>query len=153
MRKLLFTLLTLCFASFGAMAQVRVESPHPDLEVKITRCAYATGTVVIDMLITNFGAEERICFNQNQISAYDDEGNLYNINNSKIILGVTNMGLSTRPEVVFPQDIPLRFRVQLDKISANASKFSLLKFGMESRGAMALKYDKPTQIRNLEWVK
>lgn len=153
MKRLLLVAVAVVVAAFSVNAQVKISSPHPDLNIKVTRCAYSSGTVVIDMIITNYGSEERLWGTRSEVVAYDDEGNLYNSNVSRISMGVTNTGLSTTFNADFPQDIPLKFRLQLDKISANASKFSLLKFGLESRGSMSLRYDKPTQFRNLEWVK
>ena len=49
------------------------------MDIKITRCAYASETVVVDMVITNFGAEEGMfdngSYSREYITAYDDEGN------------------------------------------------------------------------------
>ncbi|MFI3278044.1 MAG: hypothetical protein SNH13_03995 [Rikenellaceae bacterium] len=153
MKRLFLAAIAVMITAFSVNAQVKIESPHPDLGIKVTRCAYANGTVVIDMLITNFGTEERIISSFRQVSAYDDEGNMYNGSTSKIEMGVTNTGLDNGFDVVFPQDVPLKFRLQIDKISVNASKFALLKFGVESHGSMSLKTDKPIQFRNLEWAK
>ncbi|MFI3258626.1 MAG: hypothetical protein R3Y16_00855 [Rikenellaceae bacterium] len=152
--KKLFTLMVAFFAFVVCVnAQTKIEPQHPDFNFKITRCAQANGTVVIDVVITNYGAEESIYIDRNNISAYDDEGNIYTRGNSGILMGATNMGLNDYSKIVFPQDIPIKFRIQLDKINTNASKFALLKLGFESKGAMALDPKKPLQIRNLEWNK
>ncbi len=154
MKKLFLAVVAVLVTAFSANAQVKIQSPHPDLDIKITRCAYASGTVVIDMVITNFGIEEQVYTSRSQVVMYDDEGNSYSDQNSKIEFGFPNKGLSWNGTFIFPQDIPLKFRIQMGSISANASKFALMKFGIKSeKGAMGLTYDKPLQFRNLEWVK
>ncbi len=158
MKKLLLATIALFVIALSANAQVKIESPHPDLSVKITRCAYASGTVVIDMVITNYGMDEDLLFQSGliharYISMYDDEGNSYNSDNSDMYFGFPNKGLGLSAGGVFPQDVPLKFRFQFSNISPNASKFTLVKIGISSRGAMGLSVDRPLVIRNLEWLK
>ncbi len=160
MKKLFLTAIAVVLAVFSANAQVKIESPHPDLDIKITRCAYASGTVVVDMVITNFGAEEQITIgnahysDHPHIEAYDDEGNFYAKWVSDIKVGVPNVGLrSGNYGLTLPQDIPLKFRVEFSGISDYANKFALVKIPMMSRGAMSLSDKKPVIIRNIEWEK
>ncbi len=159
MRKLLLAAVAVFVTAFSANAQVKIESPHPDLDIKITRCAYASGTVVIDMVITNFGPDEVLGLRDGNVSAYDDDGNGYNGNNSEIRYGFVNQGLkragggSSTPTFAFPQDVPLKFRIQLSNINNYATKFSLLSIGFSSQKIMGLDVKKPLKFRNLEWVK
>ncbi len=156
MKKLFLAAVAVMMTAFSVNAQVKVESPHPDLDIKVTRCAYASGTVVVDMVITNFGQEETIGFfgSYNNATAYDDDGNQYTSSNSKISTGLLSIGLRDgQTDVTFPQDIPMKFRIEIQKVNTNATKFSLLKIPVQSRGTMALNRDKPIQIRNLEWAK
>lgn len=156
MKKLFLAVAALMVTVFSAEAQVRLESPHPDFEVKITRCAYASGTVIIDMVMTNYGNEDAIKLGDRDIFAYDDEGNSYNVDNMKILYGPPNKPLeASRYGIEFrlPQDIPLKYRVQLEGVSTNASRFSLLTLGFTSNGILALSHEKPLKIRNLEWAK
>ncbi len=154
MKKFLLAAVAVLVTAFSANAQVKIESPHPDLNIKITRCAYASGTVVIDMVVTNSGVEDTIEILASQLAMYDDEGNSYSRDNSKIEFGFPNKGLSNGGNFTFPQDIPLKFRIQMGSISADASKFSLMKVGLRSKkGAMSLSFDKPLIFRNLEWEK
>lgn len=159
MKKIFLAAIVALITVFGANAQVKIQSPHPDLDVKVTRCAYASGTVVIDMVITNFGTEEKISFlgssSNAATTAYDDEGNQYTQNNSKISVGLVSQGLTTYcQDIILPQDVPLKFRMQITKVSDVATKFPIVKLVAESsRGVMGLSRDKPIVIRNLEWVK
>ncbi|MFR9540011.1 MAG: hypothetical protein SNI49_07620 [Rikenellaceae bacterium] len=156
MKKLLLAAVAVLVTTFSANAQVKIESPHPDLDIKITRCAYASGTVVIDMVLTNFGADTNFDARGSFVSAYDDEGNAYTNDNMKIKLGLTSQPMAGSKNFVLPQDVPLKFRLQLEGISANASKFALVKFPPHYGGSdnnMGLDTKKPIAIRNLEWVK
>ncbi|MFI3319060.1 MAG: hypothetical protein SNH88_07735 [Rikenellaceae bacterium] len=158
MKKLFLSAAAALMAVLCVDAQVRIESPHPDLDVKITRCAYASGTVVVDFIITNFGGEEKFevygSHSSATTTAYDDEGNQYTRINSELSVGLLSQGLSNSyKEMVLPQDIPMKFRVQVKNVSAQASKFPLLKVSMRSFGAMGLSKEKPILIRNLEWAK
>lgn len=156
MKKLLLAAVAVMMTVLSANAQVKIESPHPDLDVKVTRCAYASGTVVIDMLITNFGAEEKVAFRGSDYdsTAYDDEGNQYNKINSKISIGLASQTLSNKMVILpLPQDIPLKFRMQITNVSEAATKFPLVKICTSSKGALDLNVEKPIVIRNLEWVK
>lgn len=153
MKKLLFCAFVLLLA-VGATAQVRIESPHPDLKIKITCCAYASGTVIIDMVLTNMGAEELVYFYADgRTTAFDDEGNQYPSGNYDISLGLANKALANVAQVTLPKEVPLKFRVQIDKVDANASSLSLVKISVDSHGAMSLKQSKPIVIRNLEFEK
>lgn len=157
MKRLFFIIMATFAISLSANAQVKIETPHPDLGVKISRCAYANGTVVIDMVITNFGQDEMVQFYTSStvayLTAYDDEGNMYTPQNSKMQLGIISQGLKGFSEFVLPSEVPLKFRVELQNISTKATKLSLIKMPIESNGAMALKMQKPLVIKNLEWVK
>ncbi len=159
MKKLFLVAVAALISVFSANAQVKIESPHPDLDIKITRCAYANGTVIVDMVITNFGNDEKLRLGCNEVLAYDDEGNMYDGHlrsqtNTKVTMGLMSVkSLYTHSEALYPQDIPLKFRLQLENISSNASKFALLSMGFTSNGTMGLNGEKPIKVRNLEWVK
>ncbi len=153
MKKLFLAAVAVMMTAFSVNAQVRIQSPHPDLDFKITRCANANGTVIVDVVITNFGMDEDIRLEEWWIKMYDDEGNSYDNNNSKIRFGFPNKEMVWRGGFTFPQDIPLKFRFQFGDISSRASTLSLIKIGMSSNGAMSLSEDKPLLIRNLEWAK
>lgn len=154
MKKLLFLMTCLAFFA-GAKAQHSVSSPHPDLNIKITRAAEASGVLVVDMVITNLGKESKVrlgrenCGNAGS-SAYDDEGNSYlQMQNAKITIGLQTVGLEEGTFITFPQDIPLKVRLQIEKIDPKATKMSLIKIYTDS-DALGIK-DKYIQIRNLEF--
>lgn len=157
MKRVVFSVLAILMAVMSASAQVKIESPHPDLDIQVKRCAMASGTVVIDLLVTNYGDEEVVTFlgsYNNRSTAYDDEGNKYANEESSIKVWFSGESLTFRHHnVVLPREVPIKARIQVDKVSPQASKFLLLKFGVESKGAMALNVSKPIQIRNLQWSK
>lgn len=155
MKKLLLLVVAVAATIFSANAQVKIESPHPDLDIQITRCAYASGTVVIDMVITNYGSDQTFTFqgagrNATLTTAYDDEGNQYTGSNSRIQVGLTSQGLSSYlSHCDLPQDVPMKFRVQIEKVNNQAAMFKLLKIGFYQKVGDS----KPIVIRNLEWTK
>lgn len=140
--------------AFSAKAQVQVQSPHPDLSIKVTRCAMANDIVIIDMVMTNFGKDVKTDIRVNNISAYDDEGNSYTMKSAKIKWGLISEGINNG-NFTLPREIPLKFRLQIEGVDSNASKFVLLKFPIfdSSNNAMGIGKSNPIQIRNLEWVK
>lgn len=155
MKKIFLAAVVAMIAVFSANAQVKIESPHPDLDVEITRCAYSSGTVVVDMVVTNFGKDEMVRFRGSLIGAiaYDDDGNQYDKSNSTISVGLTSSKLlANTADVTLPQDVPLKFRVEIQDVSSNATKLMMLKIPLVSQGAMGLK-GKSLVIRNLEWAK
>lgn len=162
MKKILLAVVAVMMTALSVNAQVKIESPHPDLDVKIKRCTYASGTVIIDMLITNFGPDATVVFtntstsNRGVVVAYDDEGGAYSYDgNDELKMGISSGGLKRvfNNKFSFPQDIPLKLRVQFPKIDANASKFTMLKIPVESSGEMSISRGSAIVIRNLEWVK
>ncbi len=157
MKKLFLAVIAAMITAFSANAQVKIESPHPDLEVKISRCSVAGGKVVIDMVLTNYGSDANLCAINSHVTAYDDEGNTYDRKNTSIVLGPTSHELKVSNKYTLPQDVPLKFRIQIDGISADASKLALLKFAPNSvrtaDSSMNLDWDDYVVIRNLEWAK
>jgi len=153
MKKIILVSVVMLMALAGK-AQHRVDTPHPDLKVEVKRAVVSNGIAVIDLLITNFGAEEVICFRSENGNdclslAYDDEGNQY-----CMLLGTPNKALTDyKIDVAFPPNIPLKFRLQINKLDSLASKFSLIKIVADSRGPMGLKWEKPITIHNLELTK
>jgi len=147
---LLFSIMAIM--SVMVSAQIKVESPHPDLNIQVRRAVESSGTVVVDMVITNFGKEEPIKFclgNLTESVAYDDEGNEY----KSMLMGNPNRQLGLFQEITFPQDVPIKVRLQIDEVDAYATKFSIIKIVAESYKAMNLSKKKPIVIRNLEFVK
>ncbi len=157
MKRVVFSVLAILMAVVSANAQVKIESPHPDLDIQVKRCAMASGTVVIDLMVTNYGEEEIVTFlgsYNDRSTAYDDEGNKYANEESSIKVWFSGESLTNRyHRVVLPSEVPIKARIQIDKVSPQASKLLLLKLGVESKGAMALNVSKPIQIRNLQWSK
>jgi len=152
--KNLFIVVIALLMSIGVNAQHKITSPHPDLSIKVSRCVEANGTVILDLMITNLGNEEEIRFWGNATSpgtiAYDDEGNIYD---STISVGSPSKSLSgNRTYIVFPTDVPIKFRIQIDKVDPNATKIAVLKLKTSSSGAMGLDQNKHViQLQNIEF--
>lgn len=153
MKKLFLAVVAVVMTALSVNAQVKIESPHPDLNIKITRCACANGIVVVDMLLTNYGADVKTDPRDIYMEAYDDEGNAYNSKNAKFKCGLASGSLNN-VDFALPQDVPLKFRMQIEGVSTNATKLTLLRFPLfySNKNSMGIGKDNPIIIRNLEWL-
>ncbi len=133
----------------------RIVSPHPDLEIQIKSCDYSKGTVELDLVLTNKGAEETVTFYGTNAgsAAYDNEANQYAKGSSKITTGPTGGKVSNTTKIVLPRNIPVKYRVEIDKVSTTASSFKLLKLYVSSTGRMSLSKTEPIEIYNISWGK
>ncbi|MFR9546431.1 MAG: hypothetical protein SNJ29_12765 [Rikenellaceae bacterium] len=155
MKKLLLALFAVAMTALNVNAQTSVESPHSDLSVKVMSCSYTSGTVVIDMLLTNLGEDMEFDTRGSGVIAYDDQGNAYNSKSSKVLVGIANQSLKISAKYLLPQDVPVKFRIQLDNVSADASKFSIFKFAPHyssyDHNHMEINKDSYIVFRNLTW--
>jgi len=152
-------IISLIFVAICSNAQHKIQTPHPDLDVKLKRAVEANGILVIDLLITNYGSrDENITFEGSSMYyttsiAFDDEGNQYkggssisySVGGEEVYHGTTNVVLS--PEV------PVKFRVQIEKVDPYAKAITQLKICCYSRGSMGLERERPIVIKNLEFTK
>lgn len=102
----------------GRIKGFQIVSPHPDLNVQITRCKGTGSTVLIDFLLTFEGDDKQINFNNNTI-AFDDLGNQYRA--SDIWGG--NENVNRYASTLLPSDVPIKCRMQIDNVKSNATLF------------------------------
>lgn len=102
----------------GRIKGFQIVSPHPDLNVQITRCKGTGTTVLIDFLLTFEGDDKQINFNNNTI-AFDDLGNQYRA--SDIWGG--NENVNRYASTLLPSDVPIKCRMQIDNVKSNATLF------------------------------
>lgn len=139
---------------FNANAQVKVESPNSNLNVKIINCTMSNETAVINMVLSNYGPDEELSISNGDIEIYDNKGNYYDSKNTKITLGLTSAKkLSSSSSFTLPKDSPLKFSVSIKGVSEKTSKLTLMKLGFKSKGKLKLKKSDPVQIRNIEFSK
>ena len=64
----------------SAQDGIKIITNHPDLKIKVKRCAANGKTVVLDLVFTNTSvsdADMRICMGNGETKVHDDEGNEY----------------------------------------------------------------------------
>ncbi|MFR9540008.1 MAG: hypothetical protein SNI49_07605 [Rikenellaceae bacterium] len=163
MKKILLLTTLALTLSFSVSAQVKIQAPHPDLEVKIQSCKYSNGSVYLGLLITNYGSTEDISFLGSQdtpqsiaAKAYDNEGFIYTNKTSTISIGVADGSQNARGEYKgysIPTNQPTLVNVVITKVCSFATKFERLDLPLKSSGSMKLSEKYPMRIYNLEWVK
>lgn len=140
MKRLLWRMALLWVMIGSTLAQdgpLRIETGHPDLMVKVTRCQAAGDKLVMDLLIkcTNGDVNLRIgggnCFEYGGSIAYDDEGNRYTGLNYMVSLGKDQPSQIIRTDL--PENVPLKFRLTLKGFDANASKLTKVVLNCSSR--------------------
>ena len=83
MKKVLFLLMAMIafgFQSVSAQDGIKIVTNHPDLKIKVKRCAASGKTVVVDLVFTNTSendADMTICMGNGGTTIHDDEGNEY----------------------------------------------------------------------------
>lgn len=139
-----------------------VKSPHPDLEVKVVKAVESGGTLIIDMLVTNHGADEPFEFYGSLPSvvyyftdAIDNEGNVYNSDSPKARISVGQSGNMTMNhfDISLSEGVPVKLRVQLTNLSKNVTQLAQLRIMTLSRGDMAIKLPNPIVIKNIDFAK
>ena len=109
-------------AVFHLNAQVIGECSDPNLEIKILRCTKTADKCIIDGVIQNTGHKDISWFVGGGISyntaLYDDMGNKNVV--SKAWIGDMNYKAY---EGMFPSQIPMKFRLEVEGVSEIATKF------------------------------
>ena len=162
MKKILFVLMAmLVFGLQNVSAQdapLKIITGHPDLKVKINRCAASGKTIIIDLVVTNTGARDVEKFALlgspawDRGEAYDDEGNIYNeAGGGRILLKVTN-GTSYEPYTRgfrLLSNIPMRISVRIENFSTTASQIAFLKLGVDCEELGLGDHNKSITFRNI----
>lgn len=129
----------------------KVVSPHPDLEIEMTRCIASGKTVVIDFVLTNHGSDTEICLAGGEgttSKVYDDEGNVYSYNNVLISVAGSNLTSSWTRNLIYPTDVPIKCRMQIEKVEESVLNFSRINL-VGDCNSMGLNRDKPILFHNV----
>lgn len=126
----------------------KVVTNHPDLKIKIKRCEVSGKTCVIDLIVTNYGNDTEIRFYSKGVSnvtkAFDDEGNQY-----RIAIGISGYTPDYySASSVFPTEVPLKCRLQIEGIPASATMIKRIYLHLDCE-QMSLNGDKPVLFYNI----
>ncbi len=120
-----------CFA-FAAEAQT-YSCSHADLSIKIARCVRNGDACTVDMIFTNTGPDDLYFkFPPQNITMYDDMGNIYNYSNASLMTYVGNMDRwANNASTLLPSNVPMKFRISSKKLNEISTSFSRIeiKFG------------------------
>jgi hypothetical protein len=161
MKKVLFLLMAMIVFGFQSVnaqdTPIKIVTGHPDLKVKVKRCAASGKTIILDLVITNEGARDVEKFvllgtAWERGEAYDDEGNIYSEpNGGKILLKVTNAA-SYAPytnEFRLLSGIPMRVSVKIENFSTSATSVAFLKLGVDCEELGLGDHNKAITFRNI----
>lgn len=120
----LFSFMCLVFTAYAQDEPLRIETGHPDLLVKVTRCQASGDRLVMDLLVKNLCCETRLtfgggnCFEYGGSTAFDDEGNKYTGMDFMVNWGKEQPGHIAK--TILPENVPLKFRVTVTGLDKNA---------------------------------
>lgn len=121
----------------------QIVSPHPDLDIQVTRCITAGNTIIMDFILTNHTVDTRIDFNSNSTIAFDNLGNQY----TKIGVSAGGEG-QWKTKILCPTDVPIKGRMQLEGIRQDATLFKRINI-VGYCNVLNMDADHPIQIYNL----
>ncbi len=133
-------------------APLKIVTNHPDLKIKVKRCAASGKTVILDLVLNNIGVNdvEDVHVNGGWFGseAYDDEGNIYQGDALKVkVANRTDYDADTGSFNI-PAGVPIRLSVSIDGVPQSAESIARLKLNFHS-SAWNLDSDKPVRINNI----
>lgn len=158
MKKLFLVAVAALITAFSANAQVRVESPNPDLDVKVVNSTLSNSTLTVDILVTSLAsAEQEVYFYGGlfDTTACDNTGTNYGPKPSMITIGLAGLELKNMVKPILVPNTPTKIRFQIPNIDENASEIELFSISVRTNkdSVIPLSKDKPILIHNLDWTK
>lgn len=121
----------------------QIVSPHPDIEIQFKRCIISGSTVILDMIITNYGKDATIQLGGSSYTqVYDDMGNQYD----KTSVSIADGEMRDWQSALFPTEVPLKFRMQISDVNPEASMFKRINLNIYSK---TIKFDEVIILYNV----
>lgn len=121
----------------------KIVSPHPDIEIQFKRCIISGSTVILDMIITNYGKDATIQLGGSSYTqVYDDMGNQYD----KTSVSIADGEMRDWQSALFPTEVPLKFRMQISDVNPEASMFKRINLNIYSK---TIKFDEVIIMYNV----
>lgn len=121
----------------------QIVSPHPDLEIKVTRCIAAGSKVIIDFVLTNYASDVNIDLGNRGSVAFDDLGNQYP-NFSAAGGGDPEWTATT----LYPTDVPVKCRMWINNVKSDATTFKRINL-IAYCPTLGMTYQNPIMFYNL----
>lgn len=148
---ILFALLMVTANVAAQTNPIKIITQHPDLSVKVKRCAASGNIVIIDLTVTNLSTNDieiRLCSGWSRSTAYDDEGNIYNGNNLMgKVANQTEYGYHDFCNRKLISNVPTKVSIRITGVPTSAQMIALLELETYCR-AFGLD-GKMIQIRNV----
>ena len=158
-----FLLIIMAMFAFGMQSASAQDAPlkiitnHPDFKIKVKRCAASGKTIVIDLILTNEGANdvENIRVHGGvapwgEAETYDEEGNIYK--GDKILVKVANdkeWSVNGTSRFNIPTGVPMRLSVQVNDFSTSAESIARMKLFVDCSVWGINNEEKPVKISNI----
>jgi len=134
MKKVLFLLMAMIafgFQSVNAQESIKIVTGHPDLKIKVTRCAASGKTVVLDLTVTNVGDSDIPDFKVHgsgyATKIYDDQGNIYEGYDKPIKVKIANREYTTESqEIKLVAGVPFKLSYLISEVSPQAETLVLV---------------------------
>lgn len=161
MKKSLLLTCMLFLMSITMNAQVKITRQYLpiELDVKVKRCVVSGNQGYIDLVFTNYtghsiGEFFILPYNgdvkYSETVAYDDEGKVYYYqSNGSDIHKITLGGKDGKSYNTFPEDVPVKMRIELTNISEFATEFTLLNINFRGYLSPNNNDDGSITIRNI----
>lgn len=125
----------------------KIVTHHPDLKIKLKRCEVNGKTCVIDLIMTNYGADTEIYLygsgNTDESFANDDEANRY-----RFSVQVTGGRLNSYASIDLLNDVPIKARLQIEGVSSSATMFKRIHLATQCE-SFGLYISKPITFYNI----
>ena len=152
---LLFLVAMFAFGLQNTSAQdgIKIVTNHPDLKIKVKRCAASGKTVILDLVMNNVGVNdvEKILVygGCSGTEAYDDDGNIYQSNAIKVrVANRTEYECGNTGYFNIPAGVPIKLSVSIEGVPQSAESIARLKL-IFVNDAWSLGRDKPVRINNI----
>jgi hypothetical protein len=157
MKKILLTLMAI-FA-FGLQninaqdAPLKIVTNHPDFNIKVKRCAASGKTVVLDLILTNEGANDvetvEVKGGRGYSEAYDNEGNIYQGNKIKVKVANRNeYSEYGTGDFSIPTGVPMKVSINIEGVPQAAESIARLKLVVHCN-VWGLNNLKPVRFSNI----
>lgn len=148
MKKLLFSAILMMMAFVSVQAQVKIQSPSREIEVKMRECVLDGEDVYIEFLLINNGTKDiKDVFYASAAfpsTAHDDEGGTYKLEYGSLGSEPISSFSYSSKSVILPTGVPVKCKLVVSGVDSNASMFSLIKLNMYVGGSL-----RALSIRNL----
>ena len=159
MKKIILSFALLLCMCVGVSAQAKIIfDGYSDIDIKLKRCYVRANDCIVDVLITNHTRYDLIInaavddgLFRTDLSAYDDEGNVYDKYSIRGNLGDSSFGgadFSSSSGITIPKDVSVKLQFKIKNIDEYATVITSLICNF--RGMSNEAYGKATlQIKNI----